>query len=82
MELVKSVNVEQELLLPEEERAKNAQEFKNKVEVEKVHIENHREELKQVRANKYSSSFFSFIPTPPNRQMRRLALKHKLRPTV
>lgn len=77
---INEVDLEKELSKSEEDRTKSSQEFKNEVEVGKVHIDNLKEALKQTRDNKYSSSFFEFIPSSPNRQMRRLAVKNKLKP--
>lgn len=54
---------------PIEEEA--LKEYRNKIAVKKVTIQNLKQELKMVRMNKLSSSFFSFTPSGPNRQQAR-----------
>ena len=61
--------------LPEEERKKVKTEWQHKIQIKKVEIDNLKEELKQTRMNKHSSSFFEFTPTLANRRMRRTARK-------
>lgn len=73
--LLTSLNVEKEAELTEEQREENRKKFKDTLSLKKVTIENTEEELAKVIANKNSSSFFEFLPTPPNRKMKRRARK-------
>lgn len=61
-ELLGSLNVEEEAKLSEEEQKKRKEEFGANFAKRKALISSLREELKQTRLNKYSSSFFSFTP--------------------
>jgi hypothetical protein len=56
----------------EGEISKLRAEHQTQMEVRKVELENLKQELNLVRQNKNSSKFFEFIPTPPNRKMRKL----------
>lgn len=76
-EILAELDVTKELELSKEEQEKNKTEWKTKTEVKRVEIDNLKEELKQTRLNKYSSSFFEFMPTGPNRRMRRSYRKMK-----
>jgi hypothetical protein len=61
-ELLGSLDVKAESELPEEEQKKRKEEFGADFTKRKALISSLREELKQTRLNKYSSSFFSFVP--------------------
>jgi phosphotransacetylase len=61
-EYVSSVDVTKEMELPEEERKANQEKFRDELALRRADITAMKEELKQTRLNKYSSSFFEFTP--------------------
>jgi len=68
---------EELLKLEESQQREKSEEFKTEVTKRKGNIIALKDELKEVRMNKYSSQFFSFIPSKPNRRMMRMARKLK-----
>lgn len=78
VEATKTALPPEELLkLEESQQREKSEEFKADVMKRKANISVLKDELKHVRMNKYSSQFFTFIPSRPNRRMMRLARKLK-----
>lgn len=69
-----AANAEVQEMTTEKDKLEDKDKKKEKeteIMVKKTLIQNMLEELKLVRMNKNSSSFFSYTPTPPNRRMAR-----------
>lgn len=75
--LLMDLNVDEVKKLPKEEQEVKRKEWQDKIQANKSMTGNLQDELKRVRMNKNSSSFFEWHPTGPNRQMRRRARKMK-----
>lgn len=71
-EMLGSLNVKEELELPKEEQDKRKQEFGINFSTKKALISSLKEELKSIRINRLSSSFFEWTPnTGMNRRQAR-----------
>ena len=70
--MLDDLDIKKEMELPEEERKQRQLDFKSNMALKKAEISTLKEELKQVRLNKHSSSFFSF---KPNKGMNRRQAK-------
>lgn len=62
VEMISSLNFEEEAKLPEEQRKEKQQEFKNSLALNRATISSLKEELKLTRMNPNGSSFFEWAP--------------------
>ena len=61
--------------LTEEQRKEKVKEFQDDMAKRRAGISSLKTELKLTRLNKYSSAFFEWLPTPPNRATMRMMRK-------
>ena len=72
-----SLDLVKELELPKEQQETNKGDLKNIVAVKRATIQSLKKELELTRMNKYSSSFFEYLPSLPNRSQARQFRKNR-----
>jgi short-subunit dehydrogenase len=72
---INNVDLKNDTELLNEEQENKRKSFQETLQINNATIKGLKEELKLTRMNKHSSEFFEWIPSLPNRRMRRLSYK-------
>jgi len=76
IEFIKNDKIDETLSADDQKLKKK--EYQDGVQVRKVKLQELKETLNLTRMNKYNSSFFEWLPTPPGRAFRKMARQSRL----